>query len=195
MACHPCVVVIAALLSVATCDHECGGQSRKHYPVGSCAMFSCSSDHGHHRTHCHDGDCICKSGTCPGPKHHHRDHECLSDTGGTCGMFSCKSKRGDTVCHQGHCLCKHLHEESVDGVCTDTSMLNNMTAAQLLATDPDLQFQASDGFTVLQLGGNWMRLVSCFAIGLLGSVLLGVVFFMRRHPSKTAPTGYAHLSA
>lgn len=185
MASHLCVLVlvVAASLCEAAPGSECNVHSRDHYPVGTCNFASCNIDHGPGRTHCHHGDCICKSGSCRGPD----KKKCLSDTGGTCVLYGCSSSRGDTVCHKAHCLCRHLHEESVDGVCQDTLMLYNMTATQLLATNPDLQFQASDGFTVPAL---------CFAlVAMLCSALLGVVFFMRRRAAKTAPTGYAHLNA
>merc|ERR1711977_364524 len=74
MASHLCVVAIAALLCGAAQGHdddgddfhECGKHKRSHYVVGSCMMSDCNKDHGHHRTHCHEGDCICKKGNCPG---------------------------------------------------------------------------------------------------------------------------------
>jgi len=43
---------------------------------------------------------------------------CFQQTFGTCSIFSCAAKRGDTVCVEGHCNCAP-GACSYDGVCYD----------------------------------------------------------------------------
>jgi len=58
---------------------------------------------------------------------------CLRDTGGTCNIFGCSSKHGDTVCVSGHCLCLFGADES-GGVCGDSAAMGNLTLTEVLAT-------------------------------------------------------------